>query len=192
MGSLLHGIGTSSKILTAGSVHNWFGPGQNLRGSSGVLLARPCLGNYHSVGPTVPPNVEQEIVTAAVCVLPWAELDITRVFGSSRLGLRGLVGKRRGILHHIKTDSKNLIVGIGHFCLGSDRVLRERGGISSCRTPGRKPPQRQWVLVETTVSDGFIISTCRRKEPPVLNCTCGAPRRALHICPRTKWAAVLV
>ena len=69
MGSLHHGIGTSSKILTAGSVHNGFGPGQNLTGSSGVLLARPLLGNYHSAGPTVPPNFEQDVVTAAVCVL---------------------------------------------------------------------------------------------------------------------------
>ena len=93
MGSLLHGIGTSSKILTAGSVQNGFGPDQNPRSSSGVLLARHLLGNYHSAGPTVPPNFEQDVVTAAVCVLPWAQLGFTRVFGSSRLGLRGVVGK---------------------------------------------------------------------------------------------------
>ena len=66
------------------------------RGSSGVVLPRPLLGNYHSAGRSVPPNFEQEVVTAAVCVLPCAQLDFTRVFGSLRLGLRGLVGKRKG------------------------------------------------------------------------------------------------
>ena len=50
MGSLLHGIENSSKILTTGSAHNGFGPGQNLRGSRGVVLARLLLGNYHSAG----------------------------------------------------------------------------------------------------------------------------------------------
>ena len=82
MGGLLHGIGIGSKILTCGGVHNGFGPGQNLTGSSGVLLARPLLGNARSVEPTVPPKVEQETVTAAVRVLPWAQLGFTRVVAS--------------------------------------------------------------------------------------------------------------